>query len=74
MKYTIVFIVFVLTVVGLLFALSIKQYPRIPEDASHTRITDKAVCMECHGPDGEHAMQDSHPPKYECFKCHRAAK
>jgi len=71
-KYTAVFIVFVLLVIGVLYFLSGGEYSKIPLDADHAGITDTAVCMQCHGPQGKNAMKDSHPPKYECFKCHRA--
>ncbi len=74
MKSIIGFIVFVLIVVVLLFSISGKKYPRIPDDASHKAITETAACMECHGQGKQYQMKPSHPPKVECFKCHKAKR
>lgn len=74
MKSTLGFIVFVLVVVGLLFSISGKRYPQIPDDADHRAATNTTACMECHGPSQKHQMKTTHPPKYECFKCHKPKK
>ncbi|MEJ2684109.1 MAG: hypothetical protein P8Z71_06915 [Candidatus Sulfobium sp.] len=70
MKSAIVFIVFILIVIGLLFTLSRKKFPLIPDDSFHRGIRDAAVCMECHGPGKRYEMKKTHPPKFACFKCH----
>jgi hypothetical protein len=70
-KSAIGFIVFVLIVIGLLFTFSMKEFPLIPDDAFHRGIQDAAVCMECHGPGKRYEMKKTHPPKFECFKCHK---
>jgi hypothetical protein len=71
MKTTIGFIVFVLLVLGLLYFISTgKKYPPLPADSRHAGITDTAVCMDCHGEGRESAMKPTHPPKFECLKCH----
>jgi nitrate reductase cytochrome c-type subunit len=68
------FILFVIIIVGALYVLSGNDYPHIPADADHIEITDKEICLECHGPESENKLKESHPPKYECFKCHKPEK
>ncbi len=77
MKNTLIFLVFVLVVLGLLFAISGKRVPPplIPVDNLHKEAgQNTSVCMGCHGPGKEAQLKAKHPPKYECFKCHKAAK
>lgn len=73
MKNTLIFIAFVLVVLGLLYAVSGRRVePRpIPIDSRHEAVKDPKICMDCHGPGKDAAMKRSHPPKYECFKCHK---
>jgi hypothetical protein len=71
MKSTVIFIVFVLTVLGFLYAISGKKYPQMPADANHIGVTDTTLCMSCHGPGKQYAQKATHPPKFECFKCHK---
>jgi len=63
-------VVFVLIVVGVLVFFPGKKYPVIPGDEAHRAAGDEKACMECHGRGKEYALKDSHPPKFECFKCH----
>lgn len=76
MKNTLIFIVFVLVVLGLLYAISGRRVPppSIPYDEVHKALHDAAACMGCHGPGKEAPLKAKHPPKYECFKCHTAKK
>jgi hypothetical protein len=71
MRNTIIFIVFVLAVVGLLFAISGDRSPRIPEDDMHAGLTEQASCLECHAPGKEAALSPAHPPKDQCLLCHK---
>ncbi|MBI4690090.1 MAG: hypothetical protein HY754_07460 [Nitrospirae bacterium] len=71
MKSIVSFIIFVLVVVGLLYSVSGRRYPRIPDNDLHSGITDTVPCMECHGSGKQYEMKKTHPPKYECFKCHK---
>jgi len=73
-KKNIIFIVFMIAVLLLLLTISGKKFPHIPDDADHLSIADTEVCMGCHGPGEESPMMDSHPPKFECFKCHKHKK
>lgn len=74
MKKGVIFIIFILAVLGILFSISDKKFPRIPDDDSHRAVTIPAECMKCHGTDAEHYKKSSHPPKFECFKCHKPGK
>jgi hypothetical protein len=68
------FAVFVVLVIGFLLSISSTKYSDIPDDADHAGITDAEACMKCHGPDKKDALKDTHPPKYECMKCHKRTK
>lgn len=74
MKQTALFILFVLAVIGLLFAVSGTRAPRIPENERHAAITDNVACLSCHGPDREAALKQGHPPKTECLVCHKTKR
>jgi hypothetical protein len=74
MKSTLGFIIFALVLVGLLFFLSPKKYPPLPKDKVHVSITDASACFACHGPGKQYKLKPSHPPKFECFKCHEPQK
>jgi len=72
MKNTLIFITFILIVLGVLFLISGKKYPRIPSDSIHRGLKKEiALCKECHGPHGKAPLGKDHPPKFDCFKCHK---
>jgi len=71
MKNTLGFVIFSLAVLGLLFSLSAEKYPPLPRDEVHATMTDTAVCFACHGPGKNFPQKPSHPPKFECLKCHK---
>ncbi len=71
MKKSIGFVIFVLVVVGLLYSISGKKFPRIPDDPRHRGIASEEACMGCHGQGKESPLKQNHPPKFECFKCHK---
>jgi uncharacterized paraquat-inducible protein A len=76
MKSTLIFIVFVLIVIGFLCTVSGKRVPPplIPADAAHQAVTEEKACMDCHAFGKAAPMKKSHPPKRECFKCHKTVK
>jgi hypothetical protein len=76
MKGKLSFLVLVVAVAGLLllYTFTSKEYPRLPADDTHSGVSDSAACMECHGEGKENAMKQTHPPKFDCPKCHKAAK
>lgn len=70
MKHVLVFLVFILVVVGLLSTLSGDKAPRIPNDEQHVVFDVEEVCWQCHGPDGDAPREETHPPKDRCLECH----
>lgn len=74
MKKNILFIAVVLFVVVLLYTLSTKNVVPIPSDEKHIDIKSEKACSECHPPDRVNAQGKKHPPKFECFKCHKIQK
>ncbi len=70
------FIIFVILVLGLLFlyTFTAKEYPRIPADDFHRGVTAPSACLECHGTGRKYEMKKTHPPKFDCLKCHKPAK
>jgi len=76
MKSTIGFIIFVLIVILVLFSISGKRYPKVPGNEIHRdlEVSNSTACMECHGSGKKAALKETHPPKFECFKCHKAAR
>jgi hypothetical protein len=71
MKKSIVFAAVVLFVIALLYMLSRKEFAQIPADEKHINITEKMKCLECHAPGGEIPLKKEHPPKDQCFECHK---
>jgi hypothetical protein len=71
MKKSIVFAALVLFVITLLYMLSRKEFARIPADEAHFNITEKTKCLECHAPGLESPLKKEHPPKDQCFECHK---
>jgi hypothetical protein len=71
MKKNIIFLVLILLVPMLLYILSLETVIPIPLDENHLKITEEQVCFNCHGEGEEYALKKEHPPKYECFKCHK---
>ncbi len=65
------FIIFVIVVVGLLLLFPGKTYPPIPYDDLHKAAKDNEACVACHGPGKKDELKKTHPPKYDCLKCHR---
>jgi hypothetical protein len=74
MRKNIVFLLLALFIVTLLYMFSRKEFPPIPSDSRHMNITDKILCLDCHGPDKAFPLKKSHPPKDQCFECHKMAK
>ncbi|MBI4697612.1 MAG: hypothetical protein HY758_01510 [Nitrospirae bacterium] len=58
-------------IVLFLYTLSAKKVVPIPDDAVHFDMTDEKLCLDCHGEGKENPLKKSHPPKYQCLKCHK---
>jgi hypothetical protein len=65
------FVLAILAVFGFFWAISGERMHQIPPDEDHIAVTDIAVCKGCHIPEGEILVSENHPPKFECFKCHK---
>jgi hypothetical protein len=74
MKKNLLFIFLMSVILLVLIAISGNDFPPIPADSDHIPVADTSVCMGCHGPDAESSMKEEHPPKFECFKCHKPLK
>lgn len=69
-----VFIIFILVVVGVLYAISGERAFRIPDDEYHRVVDNNEVCMGCHGHDKQYARKSNHPPKDNCIYCHKTKR
>jgi hypothetical protein len=76
MKGKLGFLVFVVAVVGLLllYTFTAEEFPRLPADSIHMTAMAPHACMECHGAGKKDAIKKTHPPKFDCPKCHKPAK
>ena len=71
---TLIFIAFVLGIIGLLTAISGERSARIPDNPVHVNLTDSEYCLTCHGPGGEFMRPENHPPKDNCIICHKTKR
>lgn len=71
MNKSIIFAAAVLLVVILLYMLSSEEFVQIPADEKHINVTEKIKCLECHAPERESPLKKEHPPKDQCFECHK---
>ncbi|HEX9021148.1 MAG TPA: hypothetical protein VF903_07795 [Nitrospirota bacterium] len=75
MKKNFVFPVVAAAVLTALFFLSTRtKVPFIPSDELHQGATTPAACGECHAPEKRAPLKANHPPKEQCFICHRVKK
>ncbi len=74
MVKNIIFLLIMISVVGLLYLLSSKKFIPFPPDETHMSITEESMCFECHSEEGEYPRKKEHPPKEQCFKCHEVMK
>jgi hypothetical protein len=71
MKKWLPFVAFVALVLGFFYAISGHRAPYIPGDDVHRPLTQAALCRDCHAPGKEAPLVESHPPKEQCFSCHK---
>jgi hypothetical protein len=45
--------------------------PRLPRDANHGLDQGEAHCLSCHAFTAKHPRPPNHPPRDDCFSCHR---
>jgi len=61
-------------IVAILFFISStgKKAPNIPNDTIHSSsLTLQEICLTCHAPGRPAPLKDTHPPKEDCFACHK---
>jgi hypothetical protein len=64
-------------IVAVLFFISSrgKKAPYIPIDNTHIQsIALRESCAICHAPGMQAPLKDTHPPREECFACHKINK
>lgn len=74
MKNNILFIFFISVIVLFLVVLSGKRSPQIPLNEVHTVSLAEQDCLSCHGEGMSHPRSKEHPPKDQCFLCHKRSK
>jgi hypothetical protein len=63
-------------IVAVLFLVSSrgKKAPNIPVDHIHQAVTTQESCAACHAPGKQSPLKDTHPPKEQCYTCHKTRK
>jgi len=51
-----------------------KKAPLIPSDTIHAVSSTQESCLACHAPGKQAPLKANHPPKEQCFICHKAKK
>ena len=69
----ILFVVAILAVVAVLYVLSETgaKPPAMPPDTPHASAKTTDECKTCHSEGGLSPLKKEHPPKDQCFECHR---
>jgi hypothetical protein len=57
-------------VIGGLWAASDRP-PRLPADADHGAAQAESTCLSCHGHAARKPRPADHPPRDDCFSCHK---
>jgi hypothetical protein len=72
-KRDIYFAAIILVLVAVLYVLSIsgKKPPAIPPDTVHVAAATKEDCLGCHAEGKSSPLRKEHPPKDQCFECHK---
>ncbi len=76
MKNTLILILVVGAIIAVLFFISsvAKKAPDIPRDKIHRSLTAQEECLTCHAPGKQAPLKDAHPPKEQCFICHKISR
>jgi len=53
------------------FLASCERPPRLPGDAAHAVEQSETACLSCHGARAANPRPADHPPRDDCFSCHR---
>jgi len=74
MRNNVLFALFIGVVVIFLYLLSGTRSPQIPLDDTHVSATEEKVCMTCHDEGMSNPRKKDHPPKDQCFICHKRSR
>jgi len=76
MKSTLILILVASAIIAVLFFISLtgKKAPNIPSDNIHLALRMQEDCIICHAPGKQAPLKDTHPPKEQCFICHKTSK
>ncbi|MEP0772786.1 MAG: hypothetical protein HRF46_00285 [Acidobacteriota bacterium] len=61
-----------LLVLAVLWAVGDRP-PRMPADGDHGVEQSELSCLSCHGVSGRAPRPPDHPPRDDCYSCHRDA-
>lgn len=74
MRNNLLFAVFIGLVILVLVMISGEKSPRIPLDEVHSSAQTEQDCLGCHGEGMSHERSKEHPPKDQCFLCHKRSR
>lgn len=76
MKSTWTLVIAALVIIAGLYFLSTsgKKAPFIPPDNVHSSVMTQEGCVVCHAPGKPSPLKADHPPKEQCFICHKVKK
>ncbi|MGW8272729.1 MAG: hypothetical protein ACWGN7_04995 [Thermodesulfovibrionales bacterium] len=74
MRNNLLFVVFIILVILVLVMISGEKSPRIPLDEAHASAQSEQDCLGCHGAGMSNERSKEHPPKDQCFLCHKRAR
>jgi hypothetical protein len=70
------FAIGIIAVIAILYFLSAtgKKPPAIPPDTAHVAAVTVDDCKGCHAEGKASPLKKEHPPKDQCFECHKMKK
>jgi len=74
MRNNILFVLFISIVIIFLYLISGTKSPQIPMDDQHISVTTEQECLSCHGEGMVSPRKKDHPPKDQCFLCHKRSR
>jgi hypothetical protein len=74
MKNNILFAVIIMVIIAVLYLVSGSKSPQIPLDDIHSAAVTEQDCLNCHGEGKAFVWKPGHPPKDQCFLCHKRAR
>lgn len=67
-----VFIIIVaIVIITLVLGSSERTTKAVPNNETHSKVTSRAECLNCHGEQGIKPQPLGHPRANQCFQCHQ---